>query len=743
MFDFEKALKKKNMQINNPLQINDWAIKKFLKVVIAIQLAVWGVIGLDAIGLQIPILRQLIGFIYLTFIPGILILRILKLHKLGNIETILYTVGLSIATLMFTGFFMNMVYPIFGISGPISLFPLIITISAVVLVLCILSYVKDKDFDDPSFIEAKEVLSPPVLFLCLIPFLAVLGTYLVNFHHNNILLMLMIVVIAMVVLLIAFDKFIPKNLYPLAVFVIAIALLYHRSLISMYLTGWDIHGEYYFHKLVEMNGFWDSSILANYNSVLSSTIFPTIYSNMLNLEGTWVFKIIYPFHFALVPLGLYHIFKKQTNEKIAFLSIFYFMSLFTFYTEMISLAKQQMAEIFYMLLICVMLNKDMNSFKGKALYIVFGIGIVMSHYGTTYLYMLFSLVAFFIMAYILKHKNKVFTLGAILLFIVFGLSWYMYTSSSSAFDTIVHTGDRIANSIYTEFLNPEASQALTIVARESASPLYYIMKILYYISQFLILIGITKLVLSVLKREEIKFDKEFAAFSIMSFGVFLVCVFVPHFTHMNIHRMYHILMFFLAPFCVIGGVTVFRVVSKVVRVSWTNESVRSSLKVLSVFLVVFLLFNSSWVFEVAKDHPGSISLSQESIKNSKNIEDKVPLYNAIKTFEQDIYGVKWLSKNRENNRKIYVDATGIAPLISYGMIEHETLIRISNTTKIQKETYTYLGYPNIVEKIALVFFAIPQKRIDVYNTTEIFHYLNTTNEIYSNGGSEIYYRCEK
>jgi len=45
-------------------------------------LAMWGVIGLDVVGLQIPILRQLIGFIYLTFIPGIIILRILKLHKL-------------------------------------------------------------------------------------------------------------------------------------------------------------------------------------------------------------------------------------------------------------------------------------------------------------------------------------------------------------------------------------------------------------------------------------------------------------------------------------------------------------------------------------------------------------------------------------------------------------------------------------------------------------------------------------
>ena len=177
------------MKLSNPLQMNDWEIGKFLKVVLAIHIAMCGAICLDVVGLQIPIIRPLIGFIYLTFVPGILILRIIRLHKISNIETLLYTVGLSLATLMFTGFFMNMTYPSFGISEPISLTPLIITISAVVLVLCILCYVRDKDFSDPSFIDIEEVLSPPVLFLCLIPFMAVLGTYLVNFHHSNILLM--------------------------------------------------------------------------------------------------------------------------------------------------------------------------------------------------------------------------------------------------------------------------------------------------------------------------------------------------------------------------------------------------------------------------------------------------------------------------------------------------------------------------------------------------------------------------
>jgi len=95
--------------MNNPIQMNDWCIRKFLIFILSLQLAMWGTIGLDAINIQIPIIRPIIGFIYLTFIPGISILRILRLHNIGNIETLLYAVGLSLTTIMFTGFLMNII----------------------------------------------------------------------------------------------------------------------------------------------------------------------------------------------------------------------------------------------------------------------------------------------------------------------------------------------------------------------------------------------------------------------------------------------------------------------------------------------------------------------------------------------------------------------------------------------------------------------------------------------------------
>ena len=758
-----------NMQINNPLQMNDWEIRKFLKAILSIQLAMWGVIGLDAIGLQIPILRQLIGFVYLTFIPGIIILRILKLHKLGNIETLLYTVGLSIATLMFTGLFINTVYPIFGISGPISITPLIITISMLVLVLCVLCYVRDRNFSNPSFIDVKDILSPPALFLCMIPFLAVLGTYLVNFHHNNIILMFLIVILALIAILIAFDKFIPKNLYPLAVFVIAISLLYHASLISMYLWGWDIHGEYYLCNLVTIAANWDPTIPATTNAMLSIVMLAPIFSNICSMSLTWVFKIIYPLLFSLAPLGLYRIFQKQTDDKIAFLSCFFFVSLFTFYGAMLALARQQIAELFLVLLILAMIDKNMDKIKRAFLFIVFGISLAVSHYGLSYIYMFCLISAWLILVSgeypgMQKLMNNVYskfgrknekpagnpvplkvdrTIGStfVLLFVVFTLTWYMYVSSSSAFDVIVRIGDHIASSIFTEFLNPEAAEGWDIILRKEVSPLQDITKYLHLLSQFFIAVGVLTLILS---RKRMMFEREFAAFSYVNFGICFAAIGVPYFaSSLNTGRLYQITLIFLAPFCVIGGVTVFKVLSRIVKASWTEQHVRSSLKVLSVFLMIFLLFNSGWVYEIAKDHPRSIALSQESIKEYGDAKEKMGFYNCY-TPEQDVFSARWLSNNRNNVYKIYSDDS-VTPLrsnvlVSAGLIDCAKISVLTNTTsEISVNSYVYLRYVNIIEDI--MGYRVPEtliKKAGVYNTTEIYHLIENKNKIYSNGGSDIY-----
>ena len=317
----------------------------------------------------------------------------------------------------------------------------------------------------------------------------------------------------------------------------------------------------------------------------------------------------------------------------------------------------------------------------------------------------------------------------VLLFITFALTWYMYISSSSAFNAIIHIGDHIASSIFTDFLNPEATEGLrAITAERHHTLLNRINQAILYINQIFIIIGVLVLLL---KYRELKFETEYAAFSMINLLILFAAISVPFLAAINMTRSYHLTLLFLAPFCVIGGITVFRMLNRVVKVSWTDKRVRISLKVLSVYFVIFLLYSSGFVYEVAEGQSGSISIGQEGIKKYGDTRDKASLYAAYYP-DQDIFGVKWTSKNRNKESKIYADKWHkLLVFQSYGMMPNEYIL--TNTTQVKESSYIYLGYPNV----RYGFMYGVQK---YWNVTDISPLLGEMSEIYSNGCAQVYYR---
>jgi uncharacterized membrane protein len=719
------------MQWDNPLQINDWGIMKFLNLVLAIQLIMWGVIGLDTIGLNIPIIRQLICFVYLTFVPGILILRVLKLHKLGNIETLLYTVGLSIATLMFTGLSMNMVYPLFGISRPISLTPLIITISAFVLILCVLSYKIDRDFSDPSFIDIKNLLSPPALFLCLIPFSSVFGVYFVSFYHTNILISLLIIVIISIIILATFDRVIPKRLYPLAIFIISISLLFHNSLLSPYLFGTDILHEHYLYKLVEVNSRWAPSLYYPCNAMLSITILPQIYSTLLKMDGTWIFKIAYIFIFSLVPVGLYQIYRGWTSEKTAFLSSFFFVAFYGFFSTMLYLARQQIAEFFFVLLLSLILKKDINALQRTVLLIFFSASLIASHYALSYIFIFYVSLGWCLLR-LMKAKEINITATWIMLFSVMLLSWYMYTASSAPFNTLVNMGSHIYDTFYIDMFNPGArgSDIQAIVGiKSSVSFGHDIGRFFLQITQFFIVVGC---VTTISNRKHMKLNPQYITLSLISLLLLLMCVIIPNFIgHFNMDRMYHTTLLILSPFCILGIEAVFSGVSRLFKSISLNKSVYKKALVLIV-LIPYFLYNVGFIYEVTGDYPTSCPLSMYRMENSEDLRQKSGFYDR-NIPEQDIPTARWLSKNRDINKWIRADTPRAYELTGYGGIPLERTFRLT-TQYTSLPHYLYLGYANTKGGILRGF----EEGIRVSNSTEIEPLLQKGDKLYSNGGSEIY-----
>jgi uncharacterized membrane protein len=391
---------------------NDWEIKKCLGLALAALLALLGLIGLAGLGFDAPGLRQIVGFIFLTFIPGILILRILKIHNVGVIESLVYSVGLSLAFIMFGGLLINFTLPLMGISRPLSLIPITGTITVLTLVLMAIAYVRDRDFLPKA--EKPEAGIPPagklrassLLFLIFLLSLMVLGVTLIDSYQNNAVLLIFILAVAAVIGLAAFNKFIEPRVYPVAIFVISLCLLYQTTLMSPYLIGSDIQAEYRVYSIALTNGFWEPSTYFTVNSCLSITMLAPVYSLILNISGIWMFKVIYPLLFALMPLTLFHVFSQQMSYKKAFLAAFFFITVPTFSLEMIALCRQQIAELFFALVILLMVDRKLRPGPKIVLAIVFVASMIVSHYGLGiigFIYMgLFLPIVFIIQSSIFK-----------------------------------------------------------------------------------------------------------------------------------------------------------------------------------------------------------------------------------------------------------------------------------------------------------------------------------------------------
>lgn len=163
-----------------------------------------------------------------------------------------------------------------------------------------------------------------------------------------------------------------------------------------------------------------------------------------------------------------------------------------------------------------------------------------------------------------------------------------------------------------------------------------------------------------------------------------------------------------------------------------------SLRILSIIFVVLLLFSTSFIFEIAKDRPISISISQDDLKKSEYPGYRAYFYIKIIS-EQDVFSAKWLSmvKNDEN---IYASfAIGERALVGYGgLIPESPQIRIlSNTTEHIKEgSYIYLGAINVLGRVGI---DLNPKLVSpiYYNMSDTYPLLNAQNKIYTNGGSDI------
>jgi uncharacterized membrane protein len=300
---------------------------------------------------DLSVLRVITGLFFLLFVPGILMLELFKID-LTPIEKILFSVGLSVAFIMFAGFSINFLFSLADYSSPLSIIPVFIVFNILILLGELLVF-----FKCPSVSFSLKLNKQSLIYLVLIlPIISVIGAVYASVGNTVLLLILIIAIAAVFSMVILSKKPLSDKSIAVIIFSISLALLYQSSMLSPYVWGGDVHLEGFIFERTLQNGFWDMNFLnmgevfGRLNSMLSITTLPSVSSILLNLNSTLLLKIFYPLLFSFTMVALYYFWQRVIGSKKAFAAVFLIMATSSFYL-LTSLNRQMVAELFLALLL--------------------------------------------------------------------------------------------------------------------------------------------------------------------------------------------------------------------------------------------------------------------------------------------------------------------------------------------------------------------------------------------------------
>lgn len=342
------------------------------------------------INIQQPVVfyvLQFLLFVYMIITPGLFILPLIYKNKLSFAIGLAMSVALSLFSMMFIGLVMNTVLPMFGISGPLTLLPLLIGFDLLLVFLFTANAVLGKDFilEIPKY-NLKSVLMIFALFLP--PVFSVVGSIILNNGGSYLMTMLSLVLTAILLPIVALDKndFDP-SVKPISLYLTALSLLLMNSMRGWFVTGHDILLEHHVFVITSDASLWNMAFYQDpYNACLSLTILPTYLHKLLHLVPGYVYKFYYQFFGAMSVVVVYYLNKLYIDEKLAFLAGFLYITFPTFMVDMAFLNRQGVAFLFFssMLYVIFSSNEVKKSYKYLLMYI-FGLGMIFSHYSTSYI----------------------------------------------------------------------------------------------------------------------------------------------------------------------------------------------------------------------------------------------------------------------------------------------------------------------------------------------------------------------
>ncbi|WP_336000329.1 DUF2206 domain-containing protein [Halorientalis halophila] len=590
---------------------------------------------------SVPLLRELLGIVFLTFVPGLIVLVVLGYPDESVATTACFAFGLSLISIMLVGAVASIVLPEVGIARVIELPVLSLSYIGFAALGAAVS-----DGDITLVLERDQFVSPVTLGLLLLPFLSVLGS--VYYHQtgtNSILLALVLVIALLPVCIVAFSD--ESWYFPLVIWCVSLALLYHGRVIQFYTFTQPLP------QITMEQGRWIPNYGAGVGSLLANGVLFPSYAVVTGLPIEVEWNLVNPLLVSFLPVTLYEMFRRYFSPRAALLSVFIFVSSYSFYVLYPTAGRAATPVIFLALLGLAFSTDRLSPRTQHVSLLAFGFGIAVSHYGTAYVVM-FALV---VGAVAFKTLQLLFRFGIsttiseqvrrvapaewfgtseadldletpsilrpsfIGFYAALAISWYLYTAKGAKFATLPR---KVLDAMYGVLYTQVTGSAATSFQQSYQAQAITISKYLYVVFGLLMAIGIAATAIRLVVFRDQRVDPGFLAVGTGFFSMFIGSL-LPSGNAFAVARVMMIIFVFAVPFAVVGvrelagaGRWFGRRIGRLSRwVPWPSGSV--AIHALAVLLAVFLLLNIGFVSEtVTHDVAPSNSLSEHRLEQSEN-----------------------------------------------------------------------------------------------------------------------------
>lgn len=736
-------------------------------VVVSLQVLVLAVVGLEQFGLGFPVVRPVVTVLYLTLVPGYLLLRLVGVTGERRVETLLYSVGLSLVSLMIVGVAANFALRLVGVERPMSELPVVLSVSAFVCALTT-AYARRIDETIRVTVDLDRLTSPLVLGLALLPVAGVYGGLILTRFGNNYLLIALYTVLLAIPVFVVRDR-IPRRLFPYVIWTVALALLLQNTLSGHYMAWGDSPKEASLALAVLTDGYWAPALapgFGNKYAMLRIVILHPIYALFSDLTFVWEFKIVHPLIFSLMPVALYHVYEQYVDGRTAFLSVYLFVSLFSFFIVLSRNTRTATALLFVALFLLLVATRRVSPGRRKLLAALFVAGVLVSHYGVSYMFMIMLgtvIPVRWVIGRLSSRNRTEAPLTSVSFVILYGMmlfAWYVYVSpNAKSFNTLVWTGLEFFNQAATQYAAAGGTAAGTTTASthyltsQFSSSTLNALRLYNVLVGGIMIVGVGWIYLRLLAGRDLEFDSEYIAFASVALATFgLTFLGIRRF---NTARTYPTTLLFYAPFFVLG---IRQPLSFASRYIGPVRQVDAR-QVVTVLLVVFLALNVGIVSAAVTDEYSANAL----VERERIAEDGLPpgkayLYKQYPTVYA-VTGSAWFWSAGVDDRNLYLSRwpsgtvspgghTALAPSerstrdrpdvrprsIRFGMLSGSESVG---------DGYLFLSAYNHRQRGNVIEFPSSKWGLSYAETTAVNDHWEQKHRIYDNGGTSVYYSRDR